>query len=195
MKSAGPLRPGRLAPLLAASLLAVATVAAVAPAPAAPAPGCRDFGKGIEVVRRDDGKRWTGDFNGDGVPDELYFLRLGDGSSPGPGVTALDPWSRDAAKFSPGASALGISHGGKGGKPCRLFVLSHPAFLDSPVWQPPGPLPLSVVKRKDAAVAADPKLFRGMRGDALLLGTEAGPDVALIWTGKSYVVRWPSDEP
>jgi hypothetical protein len=36
-------------------------------------------------------------------------------------------------------------------------------------------------------------LARG--GDVLLLGTEAGIDVALFWNGRGYIVNAPKEEP
>lgn len=131
------------------------------------------------------------DLDGDGKPDRVWVVRLTRG-----GADALAKETRRANPFGKrglgarGESlALAIQHASG-----ERWLIHDGELLSTPIWQA-SPLPLEAAKRGSKkhreAIAAGAK----PRGDLLLVGTEAGIDMALFWNGRAYVVNAPKEEP
>lgn len=131
------------------------------------------------------------DLDGDGRPDRIWVVRLARGGADALAreVRRANPFGRRGLAARGEPLALAIRHGSG-----ERWVLHDGAFFASPIWQS-APLPLEVAKRGGRrhrdAVAAGAK----PRGDLLLVGTEAGIDMALFWDGRAYVVNAPDEEP
>lgn len=134
------------------------------------------------------------DLDGDGKPDRVWVVRLARGGG--------DALAKDTRRANPFAKR-GLGGLGGRGETLALAVahasgerwLVHDSeFFATPIWQS-APLPLEPARRTSKkyreAVAAGAK----PRGDLLLLGTEAGIDMALFWNGRSYVVNAPKEDP
>jgi len=131
------------------------------------------------------------DLDGDGKPDRVWVVRLARGGA--------DALAKDTRRTNP----FGKRGLAGGGEPLALaiahasgerWLVHDSAFFATPIWQS-SPLPIEPARRGTKAhrdaVAAGAK----PRGDLLLLGTEAGIDVALFWNGRGYVVNAPKEEP
>lgn len=133
----------------------------------------------------------TLDLDGDGKPDDVWVVRLlrGGNDALAAGTRSANPLGKRGLARQGEKLALAIRHGTG-----ERWVLHDSEFFTTPIWQTK-PLPLEAARRGGkahrAAVAAGAK----PRGDLLLLGTEAGIDIALFWTGNRYVVNAPKEEP
>lgn len=172
-------------------LAAMALAASDAPAQAAPADLAALFGPAIAAHPLAATPFAELDLDGDGKPDRVWVVRVSRG-----GAEALAKDTRRANPFGKRGLA-------RGGEPLALAIahatgerwLVHDGeFFATPIWSA-RPLPLEPArrgaKRHREAVAAGAR----PRGDLLLLGTEAGIDVALFWNGRGYVVNAPKEEP
>jgi len=56
-------------------------------------------------------------------------------------------------------------------------------------------VPLSLAKRGSKVFADFQRQKKAIRNDVLVVGTEAGIDTALYWTGKGYALFSPDEEP
>lgn len=131
------------------------------------------------------------DLDGDGKPDRVWVVRVTRGGA--------DALAKDTRRANPlgkrglGARgeplAIAIAHGSG-----ERWLVHDSEFFATPIWQST-PLPLEAARRATKkhreAVSAGAK----PRGDLLLLGTEAGIDVALFWNGRAYAVNAPKEEP
>jgi len=131
-----------------------------------------------------------GDFDGDGVPDALYLVSVKP-SSPAASF-AKDVTVVDGLWYS---QPLG-SHGEKlvpaivFGKTGRKFLLpghedSGTDFFESPIWSA-DPIPLSVAVKGSKQFMQFAKADKRIKNDVIVIGTEAGDDTALFWTGKKF---------
>lgn len=133
----------------------------------------------------------TLDLDGDGKPDSVWVVRVtrGGADALAKGVRTANPLSKRGLGRNGEALALALQHAGG-----ERWLIHAGDVLATPIWQSK-PLPLEAAKRGSKpfreAVAAGAK----PRGDLLLLGTEAGIDVALFWNGTRYVVNAPKEEP
>lgn len=152
--------------------------------------GCENFGTGIKILNSE--KPYTGDFNGDGITDNLFLLQLSENSKVSDDATLANPWSPEGHVQHPAESlAFGIVHGGKDG---NKTVLYDPDFLSTPIWKE-DPLPVSVLKKGTRDHLNWKKDAPDLGNDAVILGTEAGIDILLYRKGKNYVIFWPEEEP
>lgn len=107
----------------------------------------------------------TGDFNGDGASDRAWLVRAA--AALKTGVRTEDPWHLS----EPGKMGLAVS---LSGSPKRLYFLSDSDFFGSPIWSHPAGL-VSVRKRG--------------KGHELLVATESGEDMRVLFDGKAWAVR------
>lgn len=131
------------------------------------------------------------DLDGDGRPDRIWVVRLARG-----GADALaketqraNPFGKRALGRSGETLALAIQHASG-----ARWLVHDSAFFSTPIWQS-GPLPIEAAKKGSAQHRAAAAAGAKPRGDLLLLGTEAGIDVALFWNGRTYLVNAPKEEP
>lgn len=131
------------------------------------------------------------DLDGDGRPDRVWVVRLarGDGDALARSTRPTNPFGKHGLARAGETLALAIAHGAG-----ERWLVHDSAFFSTPIWRARS-LPLEAArrgsKRHREAVAAGAR----PRGDLLLLGTEAGIDVALFWNGTRYVVNAPKEEP
>jgi hypothetical protein len=142
------------------------------------------------------------DFDGDGVPDQIYLVSIAAGSPAATiakDVTVLaKPLKGEPLSNRAEPMALAIVLGKSGQK----FLLTDAMdgtthfFDQSPgsIWKQQ-PLPLAIAKKGSAQFKQFRKQEKQIAHDVVVLGTEAGIDIALYWTGKTFTVFWPEEEP
>ena len=133
------------------------------------------------------GKVWEGDFDGDRKPDRLWVLPPGHA----PGAVAdraSDPWSGFRRRFDHTLLTIVIAHG----RQCSLIQKQR--HFATPIWDEDDK-PIRILLRSDPAIKDWPRLSRRWKGDAVLLGTEAGIDVLLYWNGKRWWVAQRDETP
>jgi hypothetical protein len=183
---------------------------AAAAAPDASQPGgvAELFGNRVQVVAGAKSPLVRGDFDGDGKPDEAYFVRIapaGEGATIAADVQMVGNLFGGqplTAKASTNAVAIVLD-----GSQQKFLVVdfqadgsasffASPTWLDVADWAKIGSTPLHSKKRGSADLKGYPCLGKPGKGDVLLLRTEAGIDVALAWTGKSFkLCENPSEDP
>jgi hypothetical protein len=160
----------------------------------------RLFGQRVEANSRFPVPFATGDFDGDGTADALYLVT----------VLPQSPGRRIAADVTVigrlfGSEALGLHGEGLAlailqdhGK--RKFLLTGyhgdavTDYFGSPIWSEM-PVPLSIATRGSQPFEKFRQQGAKIEHDILVVGTEAGIDTALYWTGKTYALFQPAEEP
>lgn len=144
---------------------------------------------------------WKGDFNGDRVPDTVELVSLAAGFRPPPGVELANPWDKRPAGVSAQGEALAllVTHGASEG-PCRRFLLVNPDFFRMPLWPAfvagdPAQQAIAIASAGSRPHARWKRKVRALKGDGIVLATEAGIDILLYWKGNGYAVFWPDEEP
>ena len=185
---------------LCAALLAGAAPGAVfaqaAPAGAIAPAGPPDipalFGNRVKPIPPFGKPFLLGDFDGDGVVDALYLVRIlqaGQGAI-ALDVTVSDPWGKKPVADAGEPLALAIVSG----QGQRKFLLHDADFFSSPIWSQTE-LPLKIAKKGSPQFREFQRQAKGIKNDLLVPGTEAGIDIALYWDGKKYTLFWPKEEP
>ena len=87
-----------------------------------------------------------------------------------------------------GLFTIVIAHG----KHCDLIQKQR--FFATPMWEEDDK-PLKLLLRSDPAIKDWPRVSRRWKGDGVLLGTEAGPDVLLYWNGRRWWVAQGTEAP
>jgi hypothetical protein len=149
----------------------------------------------------------TGDLAGAGEIDEAYLVHVGPATE-GKAISAdVHVLTRLFGKEAFGATTSGAALAIVMPPPRGTFLVIDPSkdgsgFSDSPSWSDaealkhPAKLPIHVVKRSSATLKSYPCLRKPPKGDVLMLGTEAGIDIALDWTGATFkTCQNPNDEP
>jgi hypothetical protein len=189
-------RLGGLAPGLAL-LIALATTQAEA---ASPDNVSQLFGARVLAKDRFAAPFATGDFDGDGKPDAVYLVTILPQSSDhelAADVTVLSKLF-GTEPLGPRGESLALAILQDGGK--RKFLLTGyqgegvSGYFESPIWSGT-PTPLPVATRGSKSFEEFRQQEKKIRHDILVVGTEAGIDTALYWTGKSYAIFRPVEEP
>lgn len=165
-------------------------------------PNCRQLPNGITARSISAGVlKWQGDFDHDGVSDELEIVAIGQTFKKSSAVVIANPWDGKAERINKkGQSvALLITHGGKKGD-CKRYLLVEQDYFATPIWisflegyDVPSPIGLvNVGSPKFREWKRDVPL---LKGDGIELYTEAGIDILLYWTKGHYEVFWPDEEP
>ncbi len=142
----------------------------------------------------------TGDFDGDGLPDRVYLVKIAPASSSA--TLAADivvNWKDFGTKpLGKHGEDLAIAIVQGNGKVKTLLTAydgdGSSGFFSSPMWSETDP-PISVAKRGSATFAEFRQQEKAIRNDVLVVGTDAGIDMALYWTGKGYALFAPDEEP
>jgi hypothetical protein len=131
------------------------------------------------------------DFDGDGVADEFKVTRDGKSAAADAKLRKVNPWyGNGQLKKTPKGVCLvvGLSRNK------QSYLLHDPDYLSTPIWTEGKP-PVEMITKKDRRYAAWKKKAPDIAGDGIQLGTEAGIDILLYWSGKSWRVFWPDEEP
>lgn len=159
------------------------------------------FGSRVTGIARFSSPYARLDFVGDGVADPVYLVSIAHGSSKLTissdvtvvpdvfGVPPGHPLANNSERI-----ALGVVLGRSGRKFLITDFDNSAHFFDSPIWQEKS-IPISVATRGSPAQKAFQKQAKSIENDILVLGTEAGIDIALYWNGKNFAVFWPNEEP
>ncbi len=134
----------------------------------------------------------TADFDGDGVPDAVYIVAIAPESARktlAPNI-AIAGFQTDAPHLDKQGDAFALAI--VQGKSKRKTLVTGP--FDTPIWTV-SPPPVSVAIRGSQAFKDFQKQEKHIANDVLVLGTEAGIDVALYWNGKAFVEFAPNEEP
>ena len=157
----------------------------------AAAPQTIGFGSRVTPVAGQSVPFAAADFDGDGVPDTVYVVSVAAGSALPSDVTTLsDLWSSPWQSRSATKRALAIVVG----KQHRKFLIADPNYFDTPIWGEHD-LPLEVAKRGSKPFREFQAQEKRIQHDVLVLGTEAGIDIALYWNGKTFALFEPIEEP
>ena len=158
------------------------------------------FGSRVAASQRFKAPFATGDFDGDGEADSLFLISIqaaGPGQTLNGGVTVQgELFGREALGDRPEGLALAVLFAGGKGK----FLLTGyegegvAGYFESPIWNEGEP-PLGVAKRGSESFAAFHRQMPRIEHDIIVVGTEAGIDTALYWTGNSFALFQPAEEP
>lgn len=124
---------------------------------------------------------YAGDFNGDGRPDRAWFVpfqALGR-------AWVDDPWTGFRHEVKAGAPVLVMALGGQLPREARCRLIQNPRFFSTPIWAEE-PRPVRVLAGRAVEAAGWRLRYRRWQGDALLLATEAGPEILLFWDGRRF---------
>jgi len=132
------------------------------------------------------------DLDGDGRPDDIYLLNLlaqGADDRAGKDVAFSNPWSNKPRNPRGGSVAIGVrlASGAR-------YVFYDDDFFSSPIWQQKA-LPVTVVKRGTKEHREFARQAGALRHDIIVLGTEAGIDIALYWDGRRFMLLQPKEVP
>ena len=158
------------------------------------------FGSRVQANDRFAAPFATGDFDGDGTPDAVYLVTILGQSADHKLASDVTVISKlfGLAPLGPRGESLALAILQDGGK--RKFLLTGyqsegvSGYFESPIWSGM-PVPLAVAKRGSKSFAEFQQQEKKIRHDILVVGTEAGIDTALYWTGKSYAIFRPIEEP
>lgn len=125
------------------------------------------------------------DLDGDGTADSYRFQR---DAKVFPEGKRVNPWSE--SRKASGGSYLEV----KLSADQQTWIIYDPEFLVTPIWKESSP-PLKTISRGERGYKQWKKQAPGMKGDAFVLGTEAGIDILLYWDGKRWKVFEPAEEP
>lgn len=131
----------------------------------------------------------TADFDGDGKADRLALVSVAAGPLAKEVTVADRLFGSDASTNRSTKTALAFAMGNG-----REFLVTDKDFFATPIWSET-PVPLSVAKRGSAPFKAFAAQDKHIVHDIVVLGTEAGIDIALYWNGKGFAVFWPAEEP
>jgi hypothetical protein len=132
------------------------------------------FGGAVTLHPKHTPCRVEGDFNGDGVRDAAFLVRLGPAFQ---AKIVANPWSRQSARAPrAGDLAIAIVLGGATGD---LVLLGDRERFASPIWESP-----------DRLLAPAPRKKSPGKGQALAVATEAGADELVYWNGSSWRVQY-----
>jgi hypothetical protein len=123
-----------------------------------------DFGDGVRLIGSEPCSV-VGDFNADGVSDRAWVVRTTGAMKTG--VRTENPWHLSTA--GPVGLAVALS-----GSPKRLYFLTDSDYFSSPIWSHPEGLVM--VRRQGKA-------------HVLLVATESGEDMRVMFDGKAWSVR------
>jgi len=158
------------------------------------------FGARVQADTRFQAPFATGDFEGDGRQDALYLVTILPGSAGGGiarDVTVIDGlFGEQPLGTRPEKLALAIVQ--EGGRRKFLFTGYQGEgvadYFDSPVWQQ-SPVPIQTATRGSKTFEDFQRQDRKIKNDFIVVGTEAGIDTALFWSGSGYVLFQPAEEP
>jgi hypothetical protein len=158
------------------------------------------FGARVDANSRFQAPFATGDFDGDGKPDALYLVTI----LPGPAgqgfesdITVIGSlFGQEPLGARPESLALAIVQ--DGGRRKFLFTGYQgdgvTDYFGSPIWQE-SPVPIQVAKRGSKTFEDFRRQDGNIKNDFIVVGTEAGIDTALFWSGRGYVLFQPAEEP
>jgi hypothetical protein len=158
------------------------------------------FGARVQANSRFQAPFATGDFDGDGKPDALYLVTILPGSAENrlaSDVTVIGSlFGQEALGERPESLALAIVQDGNKKK----FLLTGyegegvADYFGSPIWEEPA-VPIQIAKRGSKTFEDFQRQEGKIKNDIIVVGTEAGIDTALFWTGRSYALFQPAEEP
>jgi hypothetical protein len=134
--------------------------------------------------------RWQGDFDHDGIVDSLYAVNITPTFKLASNVKVLNLWQSTTNPASKSALALLI----QGSRNSTFYLLRYDPYFSSPIWQE-AKLPVAVVKRNGSGYQQWRSQIPTLKGDGIILGTEAGIDTLVYWDGSIYRLYTPNEIP
>ncbi len=90
------------------------------------------FGKNIDILTNQNPDRYVADFDGDGMVDSVFIVRIGKNALLAHDCRDLNPWSNSAIRPSGEPLALVIVHG-KSGHNSKRFLIHDSEFFSTPI--------------------------------------------------------------
>jgi hypothetical protein len=147
------------------------------------------LGVGLQPVTNKNPNKWQGDFDGDGKPDALQVVAISPNFQRSEQIQMLNFWDKAAPRL-PQPLALSIQHSNDR----KEFIVYANTYFQSPIWTA-AQLPLEVIQRGTPIHRLWQKQVKTLKGDAIVIGTEAGIDTLLYWDGKTYRLYVPPEQP
>jgi hypothetical protein len=144
---------------------------------------------GLQILTAKTPNNWQGDFDGDGKPDSLQAVAVAANFQPTERMQMLNLWDKAALK-PPSPMALSLKHGNGN----QEFLLYAATYFTSPIWRSPQ-LPLEIIQQGSPIHKLWQKQVKALKGDGIVLSTEAGVDTLLYWDGKTYRLFLPPEQP
>ena len=174
-----------------AGVLASPVLAAVGTTPGtAPQDVSLIFGSRVAQNPRFKEPVMIGDFDGDGAPDALYLVTVKPASATATfakDVTVVEGLWYSQPLGNHGENVVPAIVFGKSGR--KFLLPGHEDrstdFFESPIWTQ-DPIPLSVAAKGSKQFKQFAKADKRIKNDIIVIGTEAGDDTALFWTGKKF---------
>ena len=185
---------------LALGLALLTALGSLSAAAASPDDVSKLFGSRVQANDRFAAPFATGDFDSDGTSDAVYLVTILPQSMDhklASDVTVIGKLF-GRAPLGPRGEALALAILQDGGK--RKFLLTGyqgdgvTSYFESPIWSET-PIPLAIAKRGSKSFEEFHRQEKRIAHDILVVGTEAGIDTALYWTGQSYAWFQPLEEP
>jgi hypothetical protein len=134
--------------------------------------------------------KWQGDFDNDGIADSLYAVKISPTAKVTNSVKVLNLWQATTNPAS--KSALGLLI--QGSRNSMSYLLRYDPYFNSPIWQE-AKLPVDVVKRGSSGYQKWRSQIPTLKGDGIILGTEAGINMLVYWDGSNYRLYTPNEIP
>jgi hypothetical protein len=146
-------------------------------------------GTGLQPVTNKNPNSWQGDFDGDGKPDRLQLVAITSSFQRSERMQILNLWDKTELR-APLPLALNIRHNDDR----QEFLVYATTYFQSPIWLTAQPA-IEVIQRGTPIHTLWQKQVKALKGDGIIIGTEAGIDTLLYWDGKTYRLFVPPEQP
>jgi hypothetical protein len=155
-----------------------------------PSNKCHEFGEGISIMNVAQAKELSGDFNGDGLTDEVLFLHLIDRPQFYEDVRIVD-LSFGAEPTYPKEGSIGIAFvlAGKDDKSCKKYIAYGDSFFsfdEGHNWWLQDDIPIDFIEKESDVFKYWKEQINNLKYDALTLTMPSSGQVLIYWDGDTF---------